>query len=84
MDDTKLRALIASVRCGSFSKAAEQLDYSQSGLTHMMDKLRPSLAVRFWSVAIRACGSRRRARRCIRRSRMSSPHRMHCMPPWPR
>jgi len=39
MDDTRLRALIAAVQCGSFSKAAEQLDYSQSGLTHMMDKL---------------------------------------------
>lgn len=43
MDDTKLRALMASVRCGSFSKAAEQLDYSQSGLTHMMDKLEAEL-----------------------------------------
>lgn len=43
VDDTKLRALMASVRCGSFSKAAEQLDYSQSGLTHMMDKLEAEL-----------------------------------------
>lgn len=43
MDDIKLRALMASVQCGSFSKAAEQLDYSQSGLTHMMDKLEAEL-----------------------------------------
>jgi len=43
VDDTKLKALMASVQCGSFSKAAEQLDYSQSGLTHMMDKLEAEL-----------------------------------------
>lgn len=43
MDDTKLRAFLAAVKCGSFSKAAEHLDYSQSGLTHMMDKLEEEL-----------------------------------------
>ena len=29
MDDGKLRALLTAVECGSFTKAAEQLNYSQ-------------------------------------------------------
>jgi len=43
MDDIKLRALLTSVRLGSFSKAALQLDYTQSGLTHMMNRLEQEL-----------------------------------------
>lgn len=35
----KFRALLDSVEMGSFSKAAEKSNYSQSGLTHMMNSL---------------------------------------------
>lgn len=43
MDDTKLRALLVSVESGSFSKAAAELSYTQSGLTHMMNRLEHEL-----------------------------------------
>ena len=36
MDDGKLRALLTAVECGSFSKAAAQLGYTQSGITQMI------------------------------------------------
>ena len=39
MDTKKLEALVASVELGSFTRAAEQLGYTQSGLTHMMNSL---------------------------------------------
>ena len=39
MDDKRLRALLTAVQCGSFGKAAAQLGYTQSGLTHMMNSL---------------------------------------------
>ena len=39
MDENKLRALLTAVQCGSITKAAAQLDYTQSGMTHMMNKL---------------------------------------------
>ena len=39
MDLRKLEALVAAVELGSFTKAAQQLGYSQSGLTHMMNAL---------------------------------------------
>ena len=39
MDTKKLEALVASVELGSFTRAAEQLGYTQSGLTHMMNTL---------------------------------------------
>ncbi len=39
MDTKKLEALVASVEAGSFTRAAEQLGYTQSGLTHMMNSL---------------------------------------------
>lgn len=35
----KFKALLDSVEMGSFSKAAEKSNYSQSGLTHMMNSL---------------------------------------------
>lgn len=38
-DTKKLEALAASVRLGSFTRAAEALGYTQSGLTHMMNAL---------------------------------------------
>ena len=39
MDPKKLGALVVSVELGSFTRAAEQLGYTQSGLTHMMNSL---------------------------------------------
>ena len=39
MDDGKLRALLTAVDCGSFSKAAAHLGYTQSAMTHLVNKL---------------------------------------------
>ena len=39
MDTKKLDALAMAVRMGSFTRAAEALGYTQSGLTHMMNSL---------------------------------------------
>jgi len=39
VDTKKLEALVVSVELGSFTRAAEQLGYTQSGLTHMMNSL---------------------------------------------
>ena len=39
MDDGKLRALLTAVECGSFSKAAARLGYTQSAMTHLVNKL---------------------------------------------
>ncbi len=45
MDLKKYEALIAAVDCGSFSKAAVKLGYTQSGLTHMMNSLEEVVGV---------------------------------------
>ena len=39
MDTKKYEALLASINLGSFTKAAQVLGYTQSGLTHMMNGL---------------------------------------------
>lgn len=39
MDLKKYEALMKAIDCGSFSKAASELGYTQSGLTHMMNSL---------------------------------------------
>ena len=39
MDTKKLAALAAAVRLGSFTRAAEELGYTQSGLTHLINGL---------------------------------------------
>ena len=39
MDTKKLEALAMAVRMGSFTRAAEALGYTQTGLTHMMNSL---------------------------------------------
>ena len=39
MDTKKLEALATAVQVGSFTRAAEVLGYTQSGLTHMMNSL---------------------------------------------
>ena len=54
MDDGKLRALLTAVDCGSFSKAAAQLGYTQSAMTHLVNKLEVNSAVRCSSVTVRA------------------------------
>lgn len=46
MDENKLRALLTAVQCGSITKAAAQLHYTQSGMTHMMNKLETELGCR--------------------------------------
>lgn len=48
MDDTTLRALFTVIQCGSFSKAAAQLGYTQSGITHMMNRLETELGCRLF------------------------------------
>lgn len=39
MDSRKIAALLLAVDCGSLTGAAEQLGYTQAGLTHMMNNL---------------------------------------------
>ena len=39
MESKKLEAFLMAVDMGSFTKAAEVLGYTQSGLTHMMNSL---------------------------------------------
>ncbi|MCB2294775.1 LysR family transcriptional regulator [Clostridium algoriphilum] len=39
MESNKVKALLIAVHMGSFTKAAEKLGYTQSGLTHMMNSL---------------------------------------------
>ncbi len=43
MDTKKLEALLTAVELGSFTRAAEVLGYTQSGLTHMMNSLEKDL-----------------------------------------
>lgn len=45
MDTAKLRVLLAAVDMGSFSKAADELGYTQSGVTHMMNALEDEIGV---------------------------------------
>lgn len=43
MNDKKLRALLTAVQCGSFGKATAQLGYTQSAMTHMVNRLEAEL-----------------------------------------
>lgn len=43
MNIQKLEALVTAIDLGSFSRAAEKLGYTQSGLTHMMNSLEREL-----------------------------------------
>ena len=45
MDTRKLESLIAAAELGSFTKAAQILGYTQSGLTHMMKSLEQEMGV---------------------------------------
>lgn len=46
MDDRKLKTLLATVRAGSFSKAAEELICTQSAVTQTMNSLEDELGVK--------------------------------------
>lgn len=46
MDICKIKALITAVELGSLTKAAETLNYTQSGLTHMMNSLEKEAGLR--------------------------------------
>ena len=39
MDSEKFHALLKAIECGSLTGAAEELGYTQAGLTHMMNRL---------------------------------------------
>lgn len=45
MDTMKIKALIKAVELGSLSSAAEEMGYTQSGLTHMMNALEDEFGV---------------------------------------
>ena len=45
MDTEKCKVLLRSVDTGSFTKAAEELGYTPSGVTHMMNALEEDLGV---------------------------------------
>ena len=45
METEKIRALLTAADLGSFSKAADALGYTQSGITHMMNALEEELGV---------------------------------------
>lgn len=44
MDTKKIQALMQTARCGSINKAAEQLGYTQSGLTYLLNTLETELS----------------------------------------
>lgn len=50
MDTKKLEALVTAIRQGSFTRAADTLGYTQSGLTHMMNALEKEMG---FSILIR-------------------------------
>ena len=43
MDARKLNAIMTAIDLGSFSKAAESVGYTQSGLTHLVNSLEKEL-----------------------------------------
>lgn len=45
MDTKKLAAFLGTIRCGSINKAADQLGYTQSGLTYILKTLEDELGV---------------------------------------
>ena len=46
MDTKKVKALLAALEKGSLTAAAEEMGYTQSGLTHMMNSLEDELGIR--------------------------------------
>ena len=51
MDTKKVSALLTALNRGSLSAAAEELGYTQSGLTHMMNSLEDELGLTLLGVA---------------------------------
>lgn len=51
MNISKYKALAAAVEYGSFTRAAEALNYSQSAVSRMIDDIEKD-----WSAAERVCG----------------------------
>ncbi len=45
MDSSKFSALLKSIEYGSLTKAAEELGYTQAGLTHMMNRLEKEIGI---------------------------------------
>ena len=45
MDSEKFHALLKAIECGSLTGAAEELGYTQAGLTHMMNRLEKEIGV---------------------------------------
>ena len=45
MDSKKLDALLLAIECGSLTAAAEEMGYTQSGLTNMMNSLETELGL---------------------------------------
>ena len=45
MDTRKIQALLTAAKCGSINKAAEQLGYTQSGLTYLLNTLETELSI---------------------------------------
>ena len=45
MDSLKISALLKAVELGSLTKAAEELGYTQAGLTHMMNRLETEIGM---------------------------------------
>lgn len=45
MDSIKFEALLKSIELGSLTRAAEELGYTQAGLTHMMSRLEKELGI---------------------------------------
>lgn len=45
MDSQKIKALVEAVRAGSLTKAAEELGYTQAGLTQMMNRLEAEVGI---------------------------------------
>ena len=46
MDAKKLEILIKAIDMGSFSKAAESVGYTQSGITHLVNSLEKEIGFR--------------------------------------
>lgn len=45
MDSVKIKALLRAVEYGSLTRAADELGYTQAGLTHMMNRLETELGI---------------------------------------
>ena len=45
MNATKYQIFLKTVECGSFTKAAEELNFSQSGISHAISSLEEELGV---------------------------------------